>query len=118
MQNLSCCPICNSSLVPVKLKCVSCNLSVEGEFPKAKLGLLADHQQEFINAFLVARGNIKEVEKEQGISYPTVRKRLEEIVEALGYAPRQVRLTQQDILDAVDRGELTPREGIEKLKSL
>ena len=118
MQNLSCCPICDGSLVPVKLKCASCNLSVEGEFLKARLALLADHQQEFIHAFLVSRGNIKQVEKELGISYPTVRKRLEEIIEALGYAPRQVRLTQQDILDAVDRGELTPREGIEKLKSL
>ena len=51
MQNLSCCPICDGPLVPVKLKCASCNLSVEGEFPKAKLGLLADHQQEFVNAF-------------------------------------------------------------------
>ena len=109
------CPVCEGALVPVKLRCSACDLSVEGQFPKARLALLADDQQEFIQAFLVARGNIKEVEKELGISYPTVRKRLEEVIEALGYPPREVRLGQQEILDAVDCGEMSAREGIQKL---
>ena len=112
------CPLCDGRLEPVKLRCTSCQMTMEGKLPVSRLALLAAEQQQFVEAFLVARGNIKEVEKELGISYPTVRKRLDEVVQALGYAPPARRLEQEEILDAIERGEMSPREGIEAMKAL
>ena len=100
---ISRCPLCNGQLEPAKLRCTSCEMTMEGRFPSSRLSLLSSEQQQFVEAFLVSRGNIKEVEKELGISYPTVRKKLDEIVEALGYAPHEKRREQLEILDAIDR---------------
>lgn len=113
---LSQCPICGGQLEPVKLKCVSCDLTLEGRLPASRLALLSPDQQQFVEVFLVTRGNIKEVEKELGISYPTVRKRLDEIAQALGYAPQVERMEREEILDAIDRGEISAKEGIALLK--
>ena len=114
---ISNCPVCDGRLEPVKLKCSSCEMAMEGRFPISKLGLLPSDQQQFVEAFLVARGNIKEVEKELGISYPTVRKKLAEVVDALGYAPRADRQEQLEILDAIERGEMSPQEGIAAIRA-
>ncbi|HIE25656.1 TPA: DUF2089 domain-containing protein [Candidatus Poribacteria bacterium] len=81
---LSNCPICGGELELVKLKCISCDLTLEGKLPTSHLASLSSDQQEFIEVFLLARGNIKEVERELGISYPTVRKKLEEVIQTLG----------------------------------
>ena len=71
---ISNCPICDGRVEPVKLKCISCEMAMEGRFPISKLGLLPADQQQFVEAFLVARGNIKAVERELGISYPRCEK--------------------------------------------
>ena len=117
MRNpLSHCPICSGDLEPVKLKCVSCDLTLEGKFPASRLALLSSDQQEFVEVFLVARGNIKEVEKQLGISYPTVRKKLDEVIQGLGYAPQAERLKREEILEAIEKGEISAKEGIALLK--
>ena len=77
------CPVCDGQFEPVRLRCNNYELAVEGRFPISRLGLLTPEQQQFEENFLVTRGNIKEVEKELGISYPTVRKRLDDVVQAL-----------------------------------
>lgn len=115
---ISNCPICDGRLEPVKLKCTACEMAMEGNFPISKLGLLPADQQQFVEAFLVARGNIKEVEKELGISYPTVRKRLDGIIDALGYAPQSKRQEQLEILEAIEHGEMSPQEGIAAMQTL
>ena len=115
---ISNCPVCDGRLEPVKLKCTSCEMAMEGRFPISKLGLLTSDQQQFIEAFLVARGNIKEVEKELGISYPTVRKKLDEVIDALGYAPQAKRQEQLEILEAIEHGEMSPQEGIAAIQTL
>jgi len=115
---ISRCPVCDGHLEPVKLRCTSCEVAVEGQFPVSRLALLASDQQQFVEAFLVARGNIKEVERELGISYPTVRKRLDEVIQALGYPPEAERLEQHEILDAIDSGEMTPQQGVALMRAL
>jgi hypothetical protein len=113
---LNCCPICGGQLKPIKLKCDLCDLALEGNVPTSKLSLLSSEQQRFAEAFLVARGNIKNVEKELNISYPTVRKKLNEVIEALGYAPQEELMKRSEILDAIERGEISAREGAELLR--
>ena len=85
---LSNCPICGGELELVKLKCISCDLTLEGKLPTSRLASLSSDQQQFVEVFLLARGNIKEVEKELGISYPTVRKKLDEVIQTLGARSR------------------------------
>ena len=109
-------PICGGQLKPVKLKCDSCDLALEGNMPISKLSLLSSEQQRFVEAFLVARGNIKNVEKELNISYPTVRKKLDEVLDALGYVPQGELMKRSEILDEVERGEISAREGAELLR--
>ena len=69
---------------------------------------------------MLCRGNIKEVEKALGISYPTVRSRLDQVIASLGGrsipAERQTSQRKREILDALERGELTAQEAVEQLK--
>jgi hypothetical protein len=109
------CPICGGQLKPIKLKCDSCDLALEGNLPMSKLSLLSSEQQRFVEAFLVSRGNIKNVEKELNISYPTVRT-LDEVIEALGYAPQDELMKRSEILDAIEQGEISAKEGAELLR--
>ena len=113
---ISQCPMCGGQLEPVRLRCASCDLILEGNLPYSRLALLSTDQQRFVEVFLLARGNIKEVERELGISYPTVRKKLDEVIQALGYVPQAERMQRGEILDAVDRGEISVKEAIVMLK--
>lgn len=118
VKQISHCPLCDGPLQPVKLSCTACELTLEGRLPASRLALLATEQQEFVEAFLLARGNIKEVERGLGISYPTVRKRLDQVVEALGHAPAAARKAQEQILDAIEAGEMTPHDAITAMRKL
>lgn len=83
------CPVCSNSLKIIKLECNHCQTTIENEFEVSKLAALGQEQLYFIEIFLKCRGNIKEVEKELGISYPTVRGKLDEIISALGYSSQK-----------------------------
>jgi len=103
------------------LSCPQCKTSLDGEFSTCRFCQLPAEQVEFVEVFLKCRGNIKEVEKELGISYPTVRNRLEGVIQALGFKPPRPEQKQQEemreqILDALERGEIDSREAIEQLK--
>jgi hypothetical protein len=77
-----------------------------------------------VEVFLKCRGNIKEVEKELGISYPTVRNRLDGVIQALGYGIVNSDLSsgesslRTEVLEALEKGIIEPREAIEQLKKL
>jgi len=113
---LSHCPICGGQLEPVKLECAACDLTLEGKLPTSRLALLSSDKQQFVEVFLVVRGNIKEVEKRLGISCPTVRKKLDEVIQALGHAPQVEQVKRQEVLEAIEKGEISAREGIALLK--
>ena len=80
------CPSCNSDLAVAKLQCHSCNIALEGDFRIPPLLRLSRAQMDFVEVFLKNRGNIREVERELGVSYPTVRARLDEVLDATGLA--------------------------------
>lgn len=117
-QVLAECPVCNQHLSVQKLKCQHCKTTIENEFSLSKFDYLTKEQLFFVETFMKCRGSIKEVEKELGISYPTVRAKLDEVVTALGYAPT-VPKTQKNsnaILEALEKGEISPEEAIDQLK--
>lgn len=80
------CPVCGGELKVTKLECSNCNSKIEGEFKLSKFNYLSDEQLKFALVFLKNAGNIKAVEKELDISYPTVKKNLDELIEALGFS--------------------------------
>ena len=109
------CPACGGQMRVVRLECTACGTAVEGRFEAGQLGLLPTEQQDFVLTFLRSRGNIKEVERELGISYPTVRARLDEVLRMLGL-PVDPRADVGAILEQVERGELSVDEAARKLK--
>lgn len=116
------CPVCGDTMEVRRLHCRRCDTSVEGHFETPRLARLSLEQQHFVETFLKVRGNIREMERELGVSYPTVRSRLDDILRALGHQVsseqdrRQER--RREILDALARGELTSDEAVRKLRDL
>lgn len=121
------CPVCTEEMVVTRLRCTNCDTAIEGTFQASKFAQLSREHLEFVEIFLKARGNIKEVEREMGISYPTVRGRLDAVLESLGYRvePAQAeegnRLKQtrrKEILDSLNRGDITSEEALKQLKGI
>ncbi len=80
------CPVCSGELTITRLHCRTCGTALEGEFGVGRFGRLDREQMRLLESFLRSRGNLKEMERELGISYPTVRGRVEGLVRALGLA--------------------------------
>lgn len=111
------CPVCNNELNVTKLHCDYCNTTIESKFSLCKFCKLNDEQKYFVEVFIKNRGNIKEIEKELGISYPTVRNKLENVIEALGYSPKYTpKIDRKEILAKLSTGEITAKEAVKLLK--
>ena len=80
------CPVCAGELTITRLHCRACGSALEGEFGVGRFGKLDREQLSLLESFLRSRGNLKEMERALGISYPTVRARVEALVQALGLA--------------------------------
>jgi hypothetical protein len=80
------CPVCAHELAITRLHCRNCGTTLEGEFSVGRFGRLTREQLGLLESFLRSRGNLREMERELGISYPTVRGRLEALLRALGFA--------------------------------
>lgn len=82
------CPVCTSELAVTRLRCGECGTTIEGEFTVGRFGRLTREQMQVLESFLRSRGNLRDMERELGISYPTVRARVEALVRALGFGPK------------------------------
>jgi hypothetical protein len=82
------CPVCASELSVTRLRCTDCGTTIEGEFGVGRFGRLTREQTQVLESFLRSRGNLRDMERELGISYPTVRARVEALVRSLGFGPR------------------------------
>ena len=113
---VSTCPVCQGKFSVASLKCEKCDSRLEGSFDLPPLAKLPDDLARFVLTFVRCRGNIREVEKEEGISYPTVCKKLDMVNQILGqYKPK--RLSKEEILEALERGDITAPEASDLLKS-
>jgi hypothetical protein len=78
------CPVCSGELTIARLHCRDCGTALEGEFGVGRFGRLDREQLSLLESFLRSRGNLKEMERELGISYPTVRGRVDALIRSLG----------------------------------
>ena len=83
---ISTCPVCSGELLVTRLECRACGTAIEGEFSVGRFGRLSREQMALLESFLRSRGNLKELERELKVSYPTVRARIDALVRALGLA--------------------------------
>ena len=115
---LSRCPVCANKHKAIILRCNNCNTVIDNEFELSKFDYLNNEQLYFIETFIKCRGSIKEVERDLGISYPTVRAKLDEVIESLGYKTKETKVKQdnKDILVALENGDISVDEAISKLK--
>jgi hypothetical protein len=102
------CPHCHGELVPTEFSCRACELALRGDFTRSRLDRLSGEHQQLVEALLLAGGNLKELERELGVSYPTVRKRVGEARMALEVLLETDRKRIDDWLGQVERGELNP----------
>src|SRR5437588_358523 len=82
------CPVCQGDLLVTHLQCPTCSAEVTGEFTLSRLATLREPHASLLELFLRVRGNVKEMERDLGLSYPTVRARLEEALVAAGLGRR------------------------------
>jgi hypothetical protein len=99
---ISTCPVCSSELAVTRLHCRACGTTLEGEFSVGRFGRLTREQLVLLESFLRSRGNLRDMERELGISYPTVRSRVEALVRALGFGPRDGEEPADEQSDAGD----------------
>lgn len=85
---ISTCPVCSNELAVTRLHCRSCGTTLEGDFSVGRFGRLNRDQVVLLESFLRSRGNLRDMERELSISYPTVRSRVEALIRALGFGPR------------------------------
>src|SRR6478672_4552571 len=111
---ISTCPVCSGELAVTRLHCRSCGTTLEGEFTVGRFGRLTKEQLALLESFLRSRGNLREMERELGISYPTVRSRVEALVRALGFGPRDGDETSHEDTAAAagDGASVTTRQEI------
>jgi hypothetical protein len=116
------CPVCGGEYEITTLTCKQCKSELNGRFEGCEFCSLNESEKAFLKAFIKCRGNIKEVEKELGISYPTVRNRLDGIITRLGFEPRpdvsSVREERKRVIQQLENGEITADEAAEALKNL
>lgn len=121
------CPVCAERLSITKLSCPKCSTSIEGDFGPCEFCRLPSEDLDFIKVFIQCRGSIKDVEKELGISYPTVRGKLDTVIKNLGYETpvkdipkdsEDKNSVRSNILDQLSRGEISAKEATERIKHL
>jgi hypothetical protein len=116
------CPVCGEEPLVTRLDCDACGTRVEGRFRLGRFARLSAEQLAFLDAFVRNRGIIKDVEADLGISYPTVRARLDDVIRAMGYPAHpdlperaDAAADRRRILEALRDGRLTPEEAARRL---
>ncbi len=141
------CPVCDDPMVVREFYCPACDVTIRGEFEPGSAGpfsQLNDEQLAFLNLFVTSRGNMSDVERSLGVSYPTVRAKLDDLISALTEreasgappappAPQVIAtpppqteqetsaapfMNRRDILAQISEGKLSVKEGMDMMKQL
>lgn len=105
----------NKPITVVKVK-TDDNISIEGEFELPPLAQLSQDDQVFVAVFVKSHGSIKEMEKYFGVSYPTVKSRLNRIGSSLDFVDVETTVLKEDVLEKLERGEITVADAIKFLE--
>ncbi|MCX7995415.1 MAG: DUF2089 domain-containing protein [candidate division WOR-3 bacterium] len=108
------CPMCGGEMVISELRCKECNLMIKKDFPMCEFCQLPEEDYEFLKIFLRSEGKITDIEKILGVSYPTIKSKIENLLRKLNLAPYKEPV---DPIDGIAEGKLSVDEAIAILKS-
>ena len=115
------CPSCGGEFEITRVSCTLCDTVVTGRFAPCAFCRLSPETAQFLELFVKSRGNVKEMERELGISYWIIRSRINDLIKELGFETNnEVDLgrKRQEILARVDRGEISASEAAELMSRL
>ncbi len=120
-QMLTTCPVCDERLSITRFHCRNCDTTIEGHFDIGRFGRLSAEQMDFLEVFVRCEGKLSRMEPELGMSYPTLRARLTEIIHSLGFpvGPETKLISDEErhkILDDLASGNLTSEEAMQLLE--
>ncbi len=115
-MKLTNCPNCHGRLKITEYQCLSCNLTLRGNFEESYFANLRKEQLDFVRTFIIVQGNIKEMEKRLNISYPTVKNRLSEIIQALGQTTDE-NIDYSDVFHDLEEGFVNVEEALAMIES-
>ncbi len=112
------CPVCDHRLATTRLTCPECSTELSGAFASCEFCVLTDEDRDVLRVFLASRGNMKDLERHLGVSYPTARARFDLLLSKLGIerapAPSPSRL---ELMEQVARGEIDIDEALRRLEA-
>jgi hypothetical protein len=118
---LTLCPVCGEKLTVARMQCRACSTSIEGQFDLGLLGRLTVEQLSFVETFVRCEGKLNRMEREVGLSYPTLRSRLAEVIRQMGYAvgPESAPIPDEErhrVLDLLASGAIDSAEALRRLE--
>lgn len=119
------CPACQDEVIVTRISCTRCECEVTGQFQPTTFNRLTPESLAFVETFVRLRGNIKEMERELGVPYSTIRNRLDDVIIELGFVPgahipppkieEMPSTSRQEILKRLESGEITAEDAAEEL---
>ncbi|NOZ29262.1 MAG: DUF2089 domain-containing protein [Chloroflexi bacterium] len=116
------CPLCGGEITVTRLYCPECDATIEGHFSGGPFSKLTLEQLRFVETFIRCEGKLTRMQEELGLSYPTIRSRLHEVIRALGYEPGREEPSplspeeRRRILDDLDEGKITYEQAMRLLR--
>lgn len=112
------CPHCQATLEVVRLRCTACATQIDGAFALHQVLRLEADEQRLLVDFVLASGSLKKLAEQYGLSYPTIRNRLDDLIAKLGRADHEGDDDRMAILDAIARGTMSVAEGAKRLRGM
>lgn len=109
------CPVCGNKLALTRLSCRSCGTELSGGFETCEFCSLAKDDREVLRVFLASRGNMKDLERHLGVSYPTARARFDSLLGKLGLSDKAASDPRLSTLEQLARGEIDIDEADRRL---
>src|SRR5215470_16081643 len=111
------CPVCGERLTLTRLSCRACGTELSGEFESCEFCSLSHDDRQVLRVFLGSRGNMKELERHLGVSYPTARARFDALLARLGLAAeRPTTSPRVELLEQLAKGEIDVDQAMQKLE--
>lgn len=109
------CPVCGRRLALTRLSCRECGTELSGGFETCEFCALGKDDREVLRVFLSSRGNMKELERHLGVSYPTARARFDSLLARLGLGEKAAPDPRLSTLEQLARGEIDIDEAEHRL---
>jgi hypothetical protein len=112
------CPICSSNLKVKQFSCEGCEVNFEGRFYLPRLARLSNTQQGFVEALVLAGGNLKTLAEDMDVSYPTLRKRLDVLIAEMNALKAADEQEIEAILKNIEAGNVSAEQGLRYMKEI